>query len=75
MRAIVAWRKNRTRIGIFNGSSCESVSSITTFGEIGYVILDVYTELSREAFELLREVNGTLKARYGLLTASEMFVG
>lgn len=36
---------------------------LKTNEEIGYVILDVDTGLSREAFEILREVNGTLKSR------------
>jgi D-3-phosphoglycerate dehydrogenase / 2-oxoglutarate reductase len=36
---------------------------LKTNDEIGYVILDVDTELSREAFEVLREVKGTLKTR------------
>lgn len=36
---------------------------LKTNDSIGYVILDVDTELSREALEVLREVNATLKAR------------
>jgi D-3-phosphoglycerate dehydrogenase len=36
---------------------------LKTNEEIGYVILDVDTQLSREAFEILREVKGTLKTR------------
>ncbi|HEY0320537.1 MAG TPA: phosphoglycerate dehydrogenase [Pyrinomonadaceae bacterium] len=36
---------------------------LKTNDEIGYVILDVDTKLSREAFEILREVKGTLKTR------------
>jgi D-3-phosphoglycerate dehydrogenase len=36
---------------------------LKTNDEIGYVILDVDTQLSREAFEILREVRGTLKTR------------
>ncbi len=36
---------------------------LKTNDEIGYVILDVDTELSKEAFEILKEVNGTIKTR------------
>lgn len=36
---------------------------LKTNDSIGYVILDVDTELSREALEVLREVKATLKAR------------
>jgi D-3-phosphoglycerate dehydrogenase / 2-oxoglutarate reductase len=36
---------------------------LKTNDEIGYVILDVDTELSGEAFEILRQVKGTLKSR------------
>jgi len=36
---------------------------LKTNEEIGYVILDVDTELSREAFEILKEIGGTIKAR------------
>jgi D-3-phosphoglycerate dehydrogenase len=36
---------------------------LKTSDEIGYVILDVDTKLSGEAFGLLKEVKGTLKAR------------
>jgi D-3-phosphoglycerate dehydrogenase / 2-oxoglutarate reductase len=36
---------------------------LKTNDEIGYVILDVDTKLSRAAFELIREVRGTLKTR------------
>jgi len=36
---------------------------LKTNDEIGYVILDVDTELSREAFKILREVKGTIKTR------------
>jgi D-3-phosphoglycerate dehydrogenase len=36
---------------------------LKTNDEIGYVILDVDTELSKEAFEILRNVKGTLKTR------------
>ncbi len=36
---------------------------LKTNDEIGYVILDVDQELSKEALEILREVKGTLRAR------------
>jgi D-3-phosphoglycerate dehydrogenase / 2-oxoglutarate reductase len=36
---------------------------LKTNDEIGYVILDVDTGLSKEAFDILREVKGTLKTR------------
>jgi D-3-phosphoglycerate dehydrogenase len=36
---------------------------LKTNDEIGYVILDVDTQLSREAFKILREVRGTLRTR------------
>lgn len=36
---------------------------LKTNEEIGYVILDVDTELSGEAFGILREIKGTIKAR------------
>ncbi len=36
---------------------------LKTNEEIGYVILDIDTKLSREAFEILREVRGTIKTR------------
>lgn len=36
---------------------------LKTNDEIGYVILDVESKLSKEAFELLRDVPGTVKAR------------
>lgn len=36
---------------------------LKTNDEIGYVILDVESELSKEAFELLKDVPGTVKAR------------
>jgi D-3-phosphoglycerate dehydrogenase / 2-oxoglutarate reductase len=36
---------------------------LKTNDEIGYVILDVDTELSKDAFDILREVKGTLKTR------------
>lgn len=36
---------------------------LKTNEEIGYVILDIDTELSREAFAILREVNATIKTR------------
>jgi D-3-phosphoglycerate dehydrogenase / 2-oxoglutarate reductase len=36
---------------------------LKTNEEIGYVILDIDTELSKEAFEILREVKGTIKLR------------
>ena len=36
---------------------------LKTNDEIGYVILDVDTELSKEAFEILKKVKGTLKTR------------
>src|SRR5215207_1311692 len=36
---------------------------LKTSDEIGYVILDVDTKLSRAAFEILREVKGTVKTR------------
>ncbi|HSK74405.1 MAG TPA: phosphoglycerate dehydrogenase [Pyrinomonadaceae bacterium] len=36
---------------------------LKTNEEIGYVILDIDTELSKKAFEILREVKGTIKTR------------
>ncbi len=36
---------------------------LKTNDRVGYVILDVDTELSREAFKILREVKGTIKTR------------
>jgi len=36
---------------------------LKTNDEIGYVILDIDTGLSKEAFEILREVRGTIKTR------------
>ncbi len=36
---------------------------LKTNEEIGYVILDVDSELSQEAFEILKDIKGTLKAR------------
>ena len=36
---------------------------LKTNEEIGYVILDVDTELSREALEILKAINGTIRAR------------
>jgi D-3-phosphoglycerate dehydrogenase len=36
---------------------------LNTNPEIGYVILDVESKLSKEAFELLKDVSGTVKAR------------
>ncbi len=36
---------------------------LKTNEQIGYVILDIDTELSRDAFEILREVKGTIKMR------------
>ncbi|CAN5416018.1 hypothetical protein BH18ACI1_BH18ACI1_12810 [soil metagenome] len=36
---------------------------LKTNDEIGYVILDVDTELSRKAFDILKEVKGTIKTR------------
>ncbi|MBC7796100.1 MAG: phosphoglycerate dehydrogenase, partial [Pyrinomonadaceae bacterium] len=36
---------------------------LKTNNEIGYVILDVNTKLSKEAFEILKEVRGTIKTR------------
>ena len=36
---------------------------LKTNDEIGYVILDVDTELSKEAFEILKKVRGTIKTR------------
>lgn len=36
---------------------------LKTNDEIGYVIVDVDTELSNEAFEVIKEVKGTLKTR------------
>ena len=36
---------------------------LKTNDEIGYVILDIDTELSKKAFEILREVKGTIKTR------------
>jgi D-3-phosphoglycerate dehydrogenase / 2-oxoglutarate reductase len=36
---------------------------LKTNEEIGYVILDIDSEISRKAFEILREVRGTIKTR------------
>ena len=36
---------------------------LKTNDQIGYVILDIDTKLSREAFEILRQVRGTIKTR------------
>lgn len=36
---------------------------LKTNEEIGYVILDIDTELSRKAFDILKEVRGTIKTR------------
>ncbi|MCV4593738.1 phosphoglycerate dehydrogenase, partial [Escherichia coli] len=36
---------------------------LNTNPEIGYVILDVESKLSKEAFELLKDVPGTVKTR------------
>jgi D-3-phosphoglycerate dehydrogenase len=36
---------------------------LKTNDQIGYVILDIDTELSKRAFEVLREVKGTIKTR------------
>jgi D-3-phosphoglycerate dehydrogenase len=36
---------------------------LKTNDEIGYVILDIDTELSKEAFAILKEVNATIKTR------------
>ena len=36
---------------------------LKTNDEIGYVILDIDTEISKKAFEILREVKGTIKTR------------
>ena len=36
---------------------------LKTNDEIGYVILDIDTQLSNEAFEILKEVKGTIKTR------------
>jgi D-3-phosphoglycerate dehydrogenase len=36
---------------------------LKTSDTIGYVVLDVDTKLSKEAFSLLREVKHTIKAR------------
>ncbi len=36
---------------------------LKTNDTIGYVILDIDTEMSKEAFELLKDINGTVKAR------------
>jgi D-3-phosphoglycerate dehydrogenase len=36
---------------------------LKTNEEIGYVILDINTELSKEAFEILKKVRGTIKTR------------
>ena len=36
---------------------------LKTNDEIGYVILDVDSKLSKQAFELLRDVDGTVRAR------------
>jgi len=36
---------------------------LKTNDTIGYVVLDVDSKLSKEAFSLLREVNHTIKAR------------
>ena len=36
---------------------------LKTNDEIGYVILDVDSHVSREAFEILKDIRGTIKAR------------
>ena len=36
---------------------------LKTNDEIGYVILDVDRRISKEAFEILKDVEGTVKAR------------
>ena len=36
---------------------------LNTNSEIGYVILDVESKISKEAFEILREIKGTIRAR------------
>jgi D-3-phosphoglycerate dehydrogenase / 2-oxoglutarate reductase len=36
---------------------------LNTNPEIGYVILDVDSKISKEAFEILRDINGTIRAR------------
>jgi D-3-phosphoglycerate dehydrogenase len=36
---------------------------LKTNDQIGYVILDVDSKISREAFEILKDVDGTVKAR------------
>ncbi|MGB7207036.1 MAG: phosphoglycerate dehydrogenase, partial [Pyrinomonadaceae bacterium] len=36
---------------------------LKTNDDIGYVILDVDTKISKEAFEILKDIKGTVKAR------------
>ncbi len=36
---------------------------LNTNPEIGYVILDVESKISKEAFEILKDINGTIRAR------------
>jgi D-3-phosphoglycerate dehydrogenase len=36
---------------------------LKTNDQIGYVILDVASKISQEAFEILKDVRGTVKAR------------
>jgi D-3-phosphoglycerate dehydrogenase len=36
---------------------------LKTNDEIGYVILDIDSKLSKEAFEILKDIKGTVKAR------------
>ena len=36
---------------------------LKTNEEIGYVILDVESKIAKEAFELLKEVKGTIRSR------------
>ena len=36
---------------------------LETNDEIGYVILDIDSDLSKKAFEILKEVRGTIKTR------------
>jgi D-3-phosphoglycerate dehydrogenase len=55
-------------LGLINSRLSDRGINITgqylkTNDEIGYVILDVESKLSKEAFELLKDVPGTVKAR------------
>jgi D-3-phosphoglycerate dehydrogenase len=55
-------------LGEINSKLSERNINITgqylkTSDEIGYVILDIDTELSRRAFEIMKEVRGTIKTR------------